>query len=130
MSRRATQPFLLWSLVCALAGCATARPLTLGPCTRMNMDDPPAPETSSPRPAQPWHLPLPVPRFLRPLSGALRVVVDTGGRPIADSTTICGITNRAYAEDVLASINVATFLPAVRERHAVQVPLTLRFSAP
>ena len=67
-------------------------------------------------------LPLPIPASERGRRVEIRVVVDTSGRALRDSVTVCGIRDARYEELVATKMAALPFVPARRDGLAVTWP--------
>ena len=67
---------------------------------------------SPPVPDSPFLPPLPIPESVRGARSVSRLVVDPTGRVMADSITVCGVSNQAYAERMAARLARVHFKPA------------------
>jgi hypothetical protein len=80
-----------------------------------------------PRPTKPFMPPTPVPTDVRGARSDIRLVINSQGRPFADSVTVCGIKNRRYSRQVAAVVAQWEFEPAQRDGRAVAAPYRLLF---
>ena len=77
-------------------------------------------ELALPRAEQPFIPPMPVPPTTRGRRMTVRVVVDTGGRVMHDSVTVCGIEDPTYVQRLAEEISQMRFRPGLmRAKHVV-----------
>src|SRR5262245_12513600 len=67
-------------------------------------------------------LPMPVPSWERGRRVTIRLVIDTAGKAMRDSITICGIRDSRYAELAAEKMLGLSFSPARRDGQAVVWP--------
>jgi hypothetical protein len=70
-------------------------------------------------------LPVPVPASERGRRVTIRLVIDTAGRPLRDSVTVCGVHDPRYEELVAEKMATLTFSPARRDGSPVVWPTRL-----
>ena len=71
--------------------------------------------------------PLPIPASVRGALSVSRLVVDPTGRVMADSITVCGVPNRAYAEQMAARLARVPFKPARLNGQAVTAEVRIGY---
>ena len=81
-----------------------------------------------PRLAKPFMPPMPLPGGVRGTRSDIRLVIDSLGRPFADSVTVCGIRNRRYSRRFAEALARWEFVPAQQNGRAVAAPFHLQFS--
>ena len=63
---------------------------------------------------------MPVPTTTRGSRMVIRVVIDTSGRVMHDSVTVCGIKDPMYAQRVAEEVSQMRFRPGLlRARHVI-----------
>ena len=73
------------------------------------------PESDRPRPSSLFIPPVPIPADIRGHRAVLRVVVDSLGRSIPDSTSVCGIPNQQYAAKMVKAVAALRFVPGTTQ---------------
>ena len=71
--------------------------------------------------------PLPIPASVRGAQSVSRLVVDSTGRAMADSITVCGVPNQAYAERMAAQLARVPFKPARQNGQAVTADVRIGY---
>lgn len=70
------------------------------------------PLNDQPTPTTSFRPPLPLPSRVRGQRASIRVVVDTAGRVMPDSITICGLSDVQYANRLAQVVATVRFAPA------------------
>jgi hypothetical protein len=78
----------------------------------------------------PAMLPLPIPSRLRPFAATIRLVIDTSGHAIRDSTIVCGVRDPGYAAQIAHTMGGYSFRPAERLGRPLVWPTIIRAEAP
>ena len=86
-----------------------------------------SPELLIPRAEQPLIPPMPVPTTTRGRRMIVRVVVDTGGRVMQDSVTICGIEDPLYRQRLAEEVSRMRFRPGLMRAKHVVAPTLFTF---
>jgi hypothetical protein len=73
------------------------------------------PPNDQPTPTTMFAPPTPVPAGVLGHRASIRVVVDTGGRVMPDSITICGVADPAYARRLAEAVATVRFVAARRD---------------
>ena len=58
----------------------------------------------------------------------LRVVVDTAGRVVKDSTIVCGVADATYARTLARAVASVRYAPGQRDGRPIQAPAIIAFS--
>ena len=100
-------------LVVVMVGCTTPTPgVTPVPCPSAGIDASSLPRAAEqPRPVELFIPPLPIPTGVLHRRATIRVVVDTVGRVMTDSVTVCGIPDAEYSRRVASAAAGVRFVP-------------------
>lgn len=109
-------------------GCASpVRVVRPQPCPAGTAWPAPSPELLIPRPKYPFVPPMPVPSTVHGRRMVIHVVIDTSGRVMPDSITICGIEDPLYLQRVAEEISTMPFRPGLMRAKHVIAPTLLPF---
>jgi hypothetical protein len=86
-----------------------------------------SPELAIPHAEQPFIPPMPVPSTTHGRRMVVRVVVDTSGRVMRDSVTICGIQDPLYRQRLAEEISEMRFRPGLMRAKHVIAPTLFTF---
>ena len=78
-----------------------------------------------PKPIELFVPPTPIPTNVAGHRSTIRVVVDTLGRVMSDSITVCGLPNASYAKRLAEAAAAVRFRPRVVANRAVIAPALL-----
>lgn len=113
----------------AIVATACANPVRLvraRPCPATGLPfEQPSPELLEPRPDHNFMAPVPIPASTHGKRMVVRVVVDTTGRVMSDSVTVCGIGDPIYAQRIAEEIAQMHFRPGLFHAKHVFVPMRI-----
>lgn len=72
--------------------------------------------------------PMPVPSTVHGREIVVRVVVDTSGRVVQDSVTICGLQDPLYLQRVAEEVSAMRFRPGLMRAKHVIAPAIFPFN--
>lgn len=107
-----------------LAACnsSTTR-LTPRPCPTHSTDSAVfGPVADQPKTREPFIPPLPIPSDVQHRRATIRIVVDTLGRAISDSITVCGIPNDRYTQRLAEAAAALRFRPRLVASRPIIAP--------
>lgn len=111
---------LLVAVALLAMGCASPHRVHPQPCSARNLAEIPSPELLIPRAEHVFIPPMPVPATTKGHRMIVRVVIDTTGRVMKDSVTICGIQDPVYLLRLAEEISKMRFRPGLmRAKHVV-----------
>jgi hypothetical protein len=82
-------------------------------------------ELAIPHPEGLFIPPMPVPATVHGNRMVVRVVIDTSGRVMRDSVTVCGITDPLYAQRIAEEVSQLRFRPGLMHAKHVIAPTLL-----
>jgi len=126
--RRVTS-YALASVAAFAVGCSSSiHVVHPQPCPARSLESETiSPELLIPRAENPFIPPMPVPSTTHGRRMTVRVVVDTGGRVMRDSVTICGIQNPLYLQRVAEEVSQMRFRPGLMRAKHVVAPTLFTF---
>lgn len=119
---------LLIALMLAVAVACHSAPQSLGPdrCSGQTVDASTVlPVAEAPKPLELFTPPLPIPTDVFHHRSMIRVVVDTLGRVMRDSTLVCGIPDARFARRLADAAAEVRFRPRLTTSGLVIAPALL-----
>lgn len=84
-------------------------------------------ELASPHVEEAFIPPMPVPTTVRGSRMVIRLVIDTNGRVMHDSVTVCGISDPMYIQRVAEEVSQIRFRPGLMRAKQVIAPALLTY---